>query len=248
MRPIGNPAPPRPRTPDARSSSITCWGSIASALRSDWYPPTRSYSEKLGEVDLLGVLEQHPPNRHGAPSRSPARPRLARARGSGGRRRRPDPSAAAAGTLDDAQRDAAARGRLARTDPQLALERLECLLSPDQGARDVRADLDQMTADRGQLEHVVEARHCLAVGGRQLEGLGDLAERVRREPASRTSPAPGAARGGSPSGAPGTAPRRPGSRRTDRSSVDVSHDGVERGRDGDHVRDQGVREAGRGGL
>src|SRR6266581_2207651 len=31
LRPIGKPAPPRPRTPAARSSSITCAGSIARA-------------------------------------------------------------------------------------------------------------------------------------------------------------------------------------------------------------------------
>src|SRR3954447_21307748 len=71
--------------------------------------------------------------------------------------------AAAAGALDRAQGDLAVLGRLARADAELGPERLEHPPRPDERARDVRADLDQVPADGRQVEHVVERRHRLAV-------------------------------------------------------------------------------------
>ena len=68
-------------------------------------------------------------------------------------------------------------------DAELALERLEHLLRADERARDVRADLDQVPADGLEVEHVVERRDRLAVRRRQVERVGHLAERLRREPA-----------------------------------------------------------------
>src|SRR5262245_50808132 len=44
FRPVGKNAPPRPRSSDAITSSITACGVIARALASASYPPTASYS------------------------------------------------------------------------------------------------------------------------------------------------------------------------------------------------------------
>src|SRR6185437_7782083 len=44
LRPVGKNAPPRPRSSDAITSSITACASIARALVSAVYPPTASYS------------------------------------------------------------------------------------------------------------------------------------------------------------------------------------------------------------
>src|SRR5947207_3014157 len=91
---------------------------------------------------------------------------------------------AAARALDRPQRDGAVLGRLARPHPELLLEGLHHLLRPDERARDVGADLDEVPAHRLQVEHVVEGRDRLAVGGRELQSLADLLERLRRQPAS----------------------------------------------------------------
>src|SRR5919201_1686021 len=64
----------------------------------------------------------------------------------------------AAGSLDRPQRHQAVLGRLARTHPELLLERLHHLLRADECARDVGADLHHMPAHRLQVEHVVEGR------------------------------------------------------------------------------------------
>src|SRR5215203_2781452 len=69
------------------------------------------------------------------------------------------PPAAAAGALDRAQRDGSVRRRFAGADPELRLERVEHALRADERARDVRADLDDVAADRLEVEHVVEGRH-----------------------------------------------------------------------------------------
>ena len=60
--------------------------------------------------------------------------------------------AAAAEALDGAQRDLAVRARLAGLAAELALERLDDLLRADERARDVRADLDEVLADRREVE------------------------------------------------------------------------------------------------
>src|SRR5579885_2415355 len=44
FRPVGKPAPPRPRRFDCLTTSITSSGVIFSALRTPWYPPVRSYA------------------------------------------------------------------------------------------------------------------------------------------------------------------------------------------------------------
>ena len=90
--------------------------------------------------------------------------------------------AAAAEALDRAQRELVVR--LARRDAELALERLDHLLGALEPAGDVRADLDHVLADGLEPEHVVERRDREAVGGRQVERVGDVAERLLGEPAA----------------------------------------------------------------
>ena len=75
-------------------------------------------------------------------------------------------------------------GRLAGAQAELALERLDDLLRAREPAGDVRADLDDVLADGLEPEHVVERRDREAVRGRQVERVGDLAERLLREPAA----------------------------------------------------------------
>src|SRR5205809_3614247 len=89
--------------------------------------------------------------------------------------------AAAAETLDRPQRDLAVARGLARADAELLLEALEHLLSTDESARDVRANLDHVPADRREVEHVVEGRDRLAECGCRAERLCALAQRLRRE-------------------------------------------------------------------
>src|SRR5438094_7806932 len=90
----------------------------------------------------------------------------------------------AADALDRSQRELAVRRRLARLHAELALERRQDLLRAAQPAADVRADLDQTPPDGREMEHVVEGRDPLAVRGGELQGLADLLERLRRQPAS----------------------------------------------------------------
>ena len=119
----------------------------------------------------------------GAPPRSPARPAARHALAVAVVDRDDGAPAAAAGALDGAQRHLAVLGRLARADAELGLERLQHLLRADERAGDVRADLDEVPADGLQVVHVVEGRDRHAVRGRLVERLGDLAERLGREPA-----------------------------------------------------------------
>ncbi len=92
--------------------------------------------------------------------------------------------AAAAEALDGPEREGAVLGGRARLDAELALEVLEHLLCAGKRARDVRADLDQGAARRLEPILVVEGRDREAVRRGQIERVGDLAERLRGEPAS----------------------------------------------------------------
>src|SRR5438105_39387 len=81
----------------------------------------------------------------------------------------------AARALDRSQRDRAVLARLARRDPELRLERLDDALRADERARQIRAYLDDVPADRREVVHVVEARNSLAVRGREVERVRDFA-------------------------------------------------------------------------
>src|SRR5918996_3496075 len=182
--PIGKPAPPRPRRFEAISSSTICCGSSPRAFASVSYPPPARYSESCFR------------SRSSAPARTICLTGTAQLLDDSGDvvrshglavavvdddHRRP---AAAPRALDRPQRDLAALGRLPRRDVELALERLEHLLGPDERAGDVRADLDEVPADRLQMEHVVEGRDRLAVRGREPERVSDLDEGLGRQPAA----------------------------------------------------------------
>src|SRR5207248_4444398 len=73
--------------------------------------------------------------------------------------------------------------RLAGVTAELALECLDDLLRADDGARDVRADLHEVLADRREVELVVERCDRLAVRRRRLERVGHVAQHLGGEPA-----------------------------------------------------------------
>src|SRR5215211_6081188 len=182
LRPIGKPAPPRPRSDALEISSISAAGSIPRARSSAWYPPIARYSSSRVR------------SRSSAPVRtvSSAATHLLDETGHVlGPRRLAVPVvddddrrvAAAAGALDQAEADLAVVGGLARRDPELLFEGVDDLLRADEGAREVRADLDEVPADRLEVVHVVERRHSLDLGGRNVHGVGDLTQRLGREPA-----------------------------------------------------------------
>src|SRR5205823_8680667 len=183
--PVAKNAPPRPRRLAAFSSSITQSGSCARALASASKPPIARYS-----ATLLRSCSSAPPRTMSGLSCTAQllhdrrdvlglhRPAVVVVDRDD---RRP---ATAAEALDRAQGELAVLGRLARPHAELALERLEHGLGAAQRAADVRADLDQVPPDGTQMEHVVEGRDRLAVGGREAERVADLLERLRREPAA----------------------------------------------------------------
>src|SRR5512133_239653 len=183
LRPIGKPAPPRPRRFAFCSSAISSSEDIASAFGTCSYPPIARYSASfvrscssvpassivlsptellhdLGDVVRFHVLA------------------VAVVDGDDGR------VAAAAEALGRAQGDLAVLGRLAGRDAQLRLERVDHLLRADERAGEVGADLDRVPPDGGKVEHVVEGRDRLAVPGRQAERGADLLERLGRQPAA----------------------------------------------------------------
>src|SRR6266540_2219540 len=90
---------------------------------------------------------------------------------------------AAAQAFDRAQRHRAVLAGLTGRDTELALEGLEHLLRPHERAGHVRAYLDEMPADRRQVEHVVEGRDRFAERRSCPQGRRALAQRVRRQPA-----------------------------------------------------------------
>src|ERR671919_761179 len=184
LRPVGKPAPPRPRRFAVVIASTIACGSIARACASAAYPPTSRYSpsrvrswssvpavrsvcllvatkvldetgDVLGSHRLVVAVVDHD---HGRPT-------------------------AAARALDRAKRDLAILGRLARAHAQLRRERLEHGLRAGERARQIRADLDEVPADGLEVVHVVEGGDRLAVGGRLVHGVRDLAQRLGREPA-----------------------------------------------------------------
>src|SRR6266545_7129485 len=183
LRPIGKPAPPRPRSVAVEISSITACRSSPRALVSAPYPPIAWYSSSRVR------------SRSSAPARTmacaSATLQLLCDAGHVLRLRRLPIAmvddddrriAAPARALDRAQRDLAVLARLADADSQLALEGLDDLLRSDERAGDVRADLDEMLADRGQVVHVIEGRDRLHMGRSQVERVGHLRERLRRQP------------------------------------------------------------------
>src|SRR5262245_58228258 len=191
LRPIGNPAPPRPRSFALEISSMTDSRDMPRAFSSVAYPPTARYSESCVR------------SRSSAPSSTSCwRSAIAELRHDSrhvlgpGRLAIPVVDdddrrvAAAARALDRAQRELPVLARLPHRHAHLLLhghaelwlERLDHLLRADERAREVRADLDEVLADRRQVVHVVEGRDGLNVRRREVERVRDLPERLRRQP------------------------------------------------------------------
>src|SRR6188474_1120343 len=87
--------------------------------------------------------------------------------------------AAAAETFDRAERERPVFRSPSGCDAELTLECLEYLLRAGESTRDVRADLDVRPADRLEVVLVVEGGDRQAVRGREVERVGDLADRIR---------------------------------------------------------------------
>src|SRR5919201_5029479 len=138
FRPIGNPAPPRPRMFAARSSSTIFCGSVLRAFASILYPPALRYaasfvrsrfSAPANSSGLTGIAHLGDDPGHVL---WPHRLAIAMVDRDDGR------PAAAARALHRAQRDRTIVGRLPGPDAELGLERVQYLLRPDERARDVR--------------------------------------------------------------------------------------------------------------
>src|SRR5215211_142807 len=183
FRPMGKPAPPRPRNEASVISSITSAGSIPRARSSDSYPPIAWYSSSRVR------------SCSSAPWRtvSSAATHLLDEPGDVlGLRRLPVPVvddhdrrvAAAAGALDEPERHLAVIRGLAGWDPELLFEGVDDVLRPNEGAGEVGAHLDDVPSDRLEVVHVVEGGDRLDLGRREVHRVGDLAQRLRREPTS----------------------------------------------------------------
>src|SRR5262249_46897711 len=157
LRPIGKPAPPRPRRFAACSSAISSSGVSLRAF------PTCAYRFPSGarSISLAGTDRLHDAGDVVGGDVLP----VAVVDGDDGG------VAAAAEALDGAEGDLAVRGGLAGTHAELALECLDDALRADERAGEVRADLDEVLAHRGEVVHVVEGRDRVAVRRRQAEGV-----------------------------------------------------------------------------
>src|SRR3954454_6747412 len=183
LRPIGKPAPPRPRRFACESSAIRSSDVIARALATLRYPPIAWYS-----ANCVRSRSSAPASRTLCSSATHVLHDL-------GHRLGPNVLpvavvdrddcgvATAAETLDGAQRDLAVGGGLAGADAELRLEGLDDLLRPAERAGEVRAHLDRVPPDRLEVEHVVEGRDRVAEGRRDLQRVGGLLERLARQPA-----------------------------------------------------------------
>src|SRR5262245_60149224 len=182
LRPIGKPAPPRPRRFASWSSAMRSSGVIARAFSTPREPPIARYSSSF--VRSRSPAPASRASRAGTkllddPRHVLGLHRMALTVVYGDHRR----VSATVEALDHAQRHLPVLGRLARLDAELGLERADDLLRTDERTGEVRADRDLVLADGGEMEHVVERRHRAAVRGRVVERVGDLGKRFLREPA-----------------------------------------------------------------
>src|SRR5437660_10204359 len=127
LRPVGKNAPPRPRSSEAMSSSITACGVMARALASAPYPPASSYSASFvrsrspAPASTNSVAIAQLPHDPGDVVRLHVRAVVM----VDGDDRRP---AAPAEALDRAQRHSAVRRRFSGGAAELLFERLQHLL------------------------------------------------------------------------------------------------------------------------
>src|SRR5262249_41895222 len=145
FRPIGKPAPPRPRSVAACSSAIRASGVIARALGSSSSPPIETYSSSFvrscSSVPARSIALGPTDGLHdrGHIRRLDVLPVTVVDADDGG-------VAAAAEALDGAECDLAVVSRLARAHAELRLEGVDDALRAAERAREVRADLDQVPA------------------------------------------------------------------------------------------------------
>src|SRR5438270_2762976 len=222
LRPVGKPAPPRPRSPDSltsltiQSRPLRMTSRVPSqsprwrapARCQSWSPyrlvKTRSRSASIAAPSAVGHGRRYvgqgrlaadrrravPPN-----DRSGRRRRAGAQRGDQGlgRRavevfveivvdlqdRRVDAGAEA---FDLDYREQAVFGLAANADTKLFLARGDDRVRAAQPARGRRADLQQITPDRPQIEHRVEGRNLVDADRRHAEQARDVIHRGPRHP------------------------------------------------------------------
>ena len=76
------------------------------------------------------------------------------------------------------QREHAVGGGAAGLDAEAVLGVVHQLLGAQQGARHRAADVDEVLADRLELEHLVERRRAVHLGRRDADELGDVGHRL----------------------------------------------------------------------
>ena len=192
LRPVGKPAPPRPRRPDFLTSSVTFSGVM---------PPGQDLAQRcvaaVGDVGLdragVGLAD---PGEQNALHRQEA---LSLDRRSSSCVHLPDVDGlvvrvvdhdrgrlvAARDALDLEQRERAVLRRLLEADAQAFPAMLHERAGPGQVAGEGRADLDQMPADRLQVVHRVKGQDAVDVRGRQVQDPRDFLGRLLRDPAPR---------------------------------------------------------------
>src|SRR3954447_16377907 len=180
LRPIGKPAPPRPRSVASVIALTTSGALISRARASDRYPPTARYSSRRVRSRSSTWARISSP----AATHTSDDPRdllrcdelvVALVDGDDGR------TAAPAEALDRPERDLAVVRRLSGPHAELLRERVDDVLRAGERAGQVRADLDHVPPDGLQVEHVVERRNGFAERRRRAERVRALAQRIRRQ-------------------------------------------------------------------
>src|SRR5919109_825441 len=193
--PVGKPAPPRPRSPEAFTVSIRSAGSVSSAVRRAWYPPFSRYPSIVSAPSMPHRAVMTGSNSATLVSLRPGGPpghRLGDLASSERLDQLPHPvrvDARVAAVVDLYHRGLVARpqalhllhgeqpvgSHLAGPLAGLLDGAVVHLPRAGQAARDVGAHRHQPAPCRGLLEHRVERGHCLDLGAGQIEELRDLA-------------------------------------------------------------------------
>src|SRR5690242_13281352 len=195
FRPVGNPAPPRPRSPDSFTMFTMSPGAMPSAFSSALYPPRFFQPSRVRASASPKYCDNTVVSRGcGWCGKPMCSGQSCKKFGDFIGRHRFDEllihhhgrrEATSAQTLDLDDRELA----VGRCNPELASSRmpqkgLHYILSAADSARRRRADLDEVFADGVLVIHGVEGHHAFDICGSELEQLGDFNHSFFRYPAA----------------------------------------------------------------